>query len=368
MSISLHPDISYWLAAARMPGLGPRTIRRGIEHFQDIKTLFSASVSELKSLGWNANQIASLHKPDWKSVESDIDWCQKNACHLVSLDEERYPLLLRETTDPPLVLFVRGEFDILKQPQLAIVGSRNPSLLGMELAEQFGYYLSKAGLIVTSGLALGIDTGSHRGAMGAGGKTVAVLGSGFDFIYPKSNQALAESILIHGALVTEWFPNEKPKASHFPRRNRIISGLSLGVLVVEAALRSGSLITARFAAEQGRDVFAIPGAIHNPLARGCHQLIRMGAKLVETATDIIEELGALCSLTMQEPASINPPKPSGLDPMSRKLLAQIGYEVTTWDAIILRSGLTAGELSSILLSLECEGYVCKGQGGYSRRR
>lgn len=365
---TLHPDIHYWLAAARIPGLGPVTIRHWFHLFNNIKTLFSASKSELEYAGLSEKQINILQYPDWQAVERDIQWCQKNNCHIISLAENGYPKLLQETVDPPLVLFVRGEIELLTKPQLAIVGSRNPTITGKELAEQFGYYLTKTGLIITSGLALGIDAASHKGAISAGGKTIAVLGAGLNCIYPAANQKLAEEISFNGALVSEFTPHQMPRAKNFPRRNRIISGLSLGVLVIEAALRSGSLITARFAVEQGREVFAIPGSIHNPLARGCHQLIQTGAKLVETAKDIIEELGSLCAFALPAHNDCKIPNKVKLDVKSICLLAQIGYEVTALDAIILRSGLTAGEVSSILLSLELQGYVQNVQGGYARCR
>lgn len=261
-----------------------------------------------------------------------------------------------------LYYYLFGVILIYSRPQLAIVGSRNPTPTGCELAEQFAYYLAEAGLVVTSGLALGIDGGGHRGAINARGKTIAVCGTGLQHVYPNSHRQLAEDIIQNGALVSEFPPDTLPKAKHFPMRNRVISGLSLGVLVIEAALKSGSLITARLAIDQGREVFALPGSIHNPLARGCHQLIRQGAKLVETAGDILEELGAMHAVI----TPLIPSKKGSLDAPYQEVLKQIGYEITTLDAIILRCGLTAGKVSSMLLLLELEGHVQSVPGGYVR--
>lgn len=374
--LSPHTDIAYWLAATRLFGIGPRTVLRWLDYFGDIKKIFSASSAELESAGFTEKQLREIKNPNWRAVERDLAWCEKNNCYLVSLTDPRYPVLLRETPDPPLVLYVRGDASQLQEPQLAIVGSRHSTPAGQKTAEEFAHHLSKAGLVVTSGLASGIDGASHRGALLAGGKTVAVLGTGLGSIYPRSHERLAEEIVLNGALISEFPPDEAAKAQNFPRRNRIISGLSLGVLVVEAVQKSGSLITARFAVEQGREVFAIPGSIHNPLARGCHQLIRQGAKLVETAQDILEELGALNAVvkTQKNNAgfSLSPPAPSSgvktsqLDEKYQKLIDKIGYETTSLDAIIIGSGLTTGEVSSILLSLELQGHVQSVSGGFVR--
>jgi DNA processing protein len=260
------------------------------------------------------------------------------------------------------VLYVRGDVGLLSKNQLAMVGSRHPTAMGVETAQQFAKQLAASGLVITSGLALGIDGASHRGAL-LTGKTIAVLGTGLGSIYPRTHQSLATEILEKGGtLVSEFPPASPPKAAHFPLRNRIISGLSLGVLVVEAAIRSGSLITARTALEQNREVFAIPGSIHNPLARGCHQLLRQGAKLVETVEDVLEEINLQITKTTKLPLK----EPVDLDPQLKRVLAQIGYEATAVDAIILRSELTASEVSSMLLSLELAGYVCNAPGGYVR--
>ncbi|MCE3238642.1 MAG: protecting protein DprA [Gammaproteobacteria bacterium] len=360
----------YWLVATRLPEIGPITFHAWLALFGDIHVLFTATQSELANAGLSAKQIYALQNPDWEAAKKDLTWCEKNACTIITCVDPAYPRLLREIPDAPLVLYVRGDITLLNQPQLAIVGSRNPTPSGRELAYHFASTLVKAGLHITSGLALGIDAASHRGALDSGGKTLAVFGTGLHYIYPHNHRKLAEDITSNGLLVSEFSPYEPPQANHFPRRNRTISGLSLGVLVVEAALRSGSLITARYANEQGREIFAIPGSIHNPLAHGCHHLIRQGAKLVETATDILEELGTLHSALTSTKTPLksiaDPKKHDTLASPVRALLAQVGYEATSLDAIILRSGLTASEVSSMLLSLELQGFLKTVRGGYQR--
>jgi DNA processing protein len=255
----------------------------------------------------------------------------------------------------------------LGNPQLAIVGSRNPSVVGKETAHDFARSLTASGMVITSGLALGIDTASHQGALDAGGQTVAVFGTGLDRVYPARNRQLAHAIVEQGgALVSEYPPQMEPFPGNFPRRNRIISGLSLGTLVVEAALRSGSLITARFAAEQGREVFAIPGSIHNPLARGCHQLIRQGAKLVETAQDVVEELAPqLRAALAAAPEKADGGDAPSLEGESRHLLDCLDGGASSVDQLVQRSGLTADAVSSMLLLLELQGYVVSTAGGYT---
>lgn len=356
-------EILYWLAANQLLNIGPVSIRRGLTHCKTIIELFSASHSTLQQIGFTPSQIQTLKKPPWKKAEQELAWCQQQNCQLLSLVDPAYPKLLREITDPPLVLYIRGNSHLLNRPQIALVGSRNPTATGKELAEKFAAELARAGLVITSGLALGIDAASHRGALQTKGGTIAVLGTGLQHIYPTAHHQLAADIAQQGTIVSEFPIAALPKAAHFPRRNRIISGLSLGVLVVEAALQSGSLITARYALEQNREVFAIPSSIHNPLARGCHQLIQQGAKLVETTQDILTEL----NIPIAPPKNTPPQQMIDLDPSLQRVLAQIGYEVTAMDVIILRSGLTATEVSSMLLSLELQEYINVVPGGYIRR-
>jgi DNA processing protein len=357
------PDSIYWLAATSLPDIGPITFSNWLMLFEDIRTLFSAKKADLIYAGLTEKQIDALQNPDWHTAEKNLAWCEKNACQLITIVDSAYPKLLKEISAAPILLYVRGDMTILSEPQLAIVGSRNPTPSGKELAHYFAYTLAKAGLHITSGLALGIDAASHRGALEAEGKTLAVFGTGLNQVYPASHRKLAEEISAKGILVSEFSPLEPPRAAHFPRRNRVISGLSLGVLVVEAAMQSGSLITARYASEQGREVFAIPGSIHNPLARGCHYLIRQGAKLVETVEDILEELGTLQAVST--PKTIAKTKNHAtLAPALRAVLTHIGYEVTSLDTIIMRSGLTAAEVSSMLLSLELQDLIRTTHGGY----
>ncbi|HEX7044917.1 MAG TPA: DNA-processing protein DprA [Burkholderiales bacterium] len=348
-----------------------------LEHFGGIAALFDAPQDEIETA------IAAIAAEAGRSVDArkaahalgagrqtaecarDLAWLADPTHHLVTWLDPDYPPLLREIPDPPLVLYVYGRRDLLAQPQLAIVGSRNPTPLGRQNAAAFARALSDAGLVITSGLALGIDAAAHRAALEAGGTTVAVAGTGLDRVYPPVNRELADAIAERGALVSEFPLGTPARPAHFPIRNRLISGLSLGVLVVEAAEQSGSLITARLAAEQGREVFALPGSIHSPLARGCHLLIRQGAKLVETAAHVLEELGPLAAVSAD--ARFQTPAPDEtLAPDERAVLDNLGYEPTSVDALIERSGLTPDTVSSILLQLELRGLVLVGPGGYQR--
>lgn len=358
-------DILYWLMLLRLPGIGAATLRQGLTFFGDIEKIFTASSQELLLAGFNNKQIACIKKPPWILAESDLLWAQNNNCHLIFLNDEGYPHLLKELPDAPILLFVQGDVSLLKSPQIAIVGTRHPTVNGKRIAIEFAFSLAEKGLTITSGLALGIDAESHAGAL-ASGKTIAVCGTGLDRVYPFSHQDLAEKIKEKGALISEFPPGSTLKAKNFPRRNRIISGLSLGVLVIEAAIRSGSLITARFALEQGREVFAIPGSIHNPLAHGCHALIRQGAKLVENTEDILEELNVLSESFLSHYAILADSKVTDLDDESQKILACIDETVTTLDAIIINSGLTPSKVSSMLLSLELLGLINAVTGGFTR--
>jgi DNA processing protein len=282
-----------------------------------------------------------------------------------------FPALLRGTRDCPLALYVDGDLAALRQPQLAVVGSRNPTPPGVENAFQFAELLARRGLAITSGLALGIDTAAHRGALAAQGTTLAVVGGGIDIVYPPANRCLAEEIACTGALLSEFALGAPPRPAHFPQRNRIIAGLSLGTLIVEAARRSGSLITARIACEEGREVFALPGSIRNPLARGCHELIKQGAKLTETVHDILSELNfsgffATTTAARAEPALPKSPA-AGMDKDRKILLDALGFDPAGIDLLVVRTGLKPEAVSSIMLTLELEGYVQAAPGGrYSR--
>jgi len=353
------------LALGRVPGLGPQRYAMLMERFG-----YAAEALRQGAPLLPARVAAGLRNPDWGGVDSDLAWRDASQGRVILLrGEAGYPPLLASIDSAPPLLFVQGRLALLAEPQLAIVGSRSASALGGETAFAFARHLSAAGLAITSGLALGIDAAAHRGALAGGGGTIAVLGTGPDRVYPARHRELAHAVVAQGgALVSEFHPGTGVRAEHFPRRNRIISGLALGTLVVEAAPHSGSLITARLAAEQGREVFAIPGSIHNPLARGCHRLIKEGAKLVETATDILEELAPhlLPLLAALPPLAAEERAESPLPMEARQLLEALGHAPASVDQLTQRCGLTADNVSSILLSLELEGYVTSAGGQYVR--
>lgn len=361
-------ESSYRLALLRAPGIGPVRFARLLQLFGSAAAVFAAKRSDWSSLGLAETTLDYLNAPAWQTVEQDLRWLEQPGNHLLGLDDPLYPPLLRLIPQPPPLLFVHGDPQCLGTRQLAIVGTRNPTPAGRETARHFASHLAGSGLAITSGLALGVDAEAHRGALLGQGVTVAVMGTGPDRIYPSAHRELAHAIAERGALVSELPPGTMALAEHFPRRNRIISGLALGTLVVEASLHSGSLITARLATEQGREVFAIPGSIHNTMAKGCHNLIRQGAKLVETAMDILEELGplAVAAATATLPAAIAAPTPE-LDEDYRRLLEQLGQEPVSVDGLMERCGLTAEAVSSMLLILELQGLVAATPGGlYSR--
>lgn len=361
------PDLACWLALLHAPGVGPVTFLALLDHYSTPRAVFDAPQQIAASGARGAPALAEyLRNPDWAAVEKDLAWLDLLGNHILTLHDPAYPEQLRQIADPPPLLFAHGDHTVLAKPQLAMVGSRNPTASGREIAREFASHLVGAGLVVTSGLALGIDAASHQGALDGGGLTVAVTGTGLDRVYPARHRDLAHRIARQGVVVSEFPPGTPPLPEHFPCRNRIISGLSLGTLVVEAAPASGSLITARLAAEQGREVFAIPGSIHNPLARGCHALIRQGAKLVENVQDILEELRPLLPAlpssaipsSLQAPGSI-----AGICDMTLKLLEYIDFSPVSVDALVERSGLTPDEVSSILLVLELHNMVVPMPGG-----
>jgi len=366
-------ELSCWLALLHAPGIGPITLARLLAYYQTPTAILAAAGSDKlrQSRLLKTNSYNYLSNPDWDAVKHDLDWLHSNPDHhILTLDNPGYPALLHEIADPPPLLFVKGNVTLLNNPQLAIVGSRNPSPGGTETSYAFARSLANYGLTITSGLALGIDAAAHRGALSANGATIAVTGTGLDRVYPARHRELTHEIAIHGALVSEFPPGTAPKPDHFPRRNRIISGLSLGTLVTEANLRSGSLITAQQALEQGREVFAIPGSIHNPLARGCHALLRNGAKLVEEICDIIEELGHFQPTTPTAPPEQGSGTiaTAGLDQQQQKVINNLGIDATSMDTLIERTGLTADVLTTILLTLELAGFVSTAPGGHYMRR
>jgi DNA processing protein len=302
--------------------------------------------------------------------QTEKGWLDEPGHHLIEKDSEDFPAFLAQIQDAPKHLYVSGNIDALHMPSLAIVGSRNPTEQGRQNAYEFAKHLGRSGFCIVSGLAQGIDAAAHEGALDAGAMTVAFLGHGIDQVYPTANRPLAERIAANnGAVCTEFPLATPPRRENFPQRNRLISGLSMGTLVVEAASRSGSLISARLAAEQGREIFAIPGSIHNPLSRGCHKLIRQGAKLVESADDIVSELGPLVKHMVQIPESSKPSADvlESPDTDYEMLLGKLAFDPATPDELANRSGLTIDQVSSMLLILELEGKIESQAGGrYSR--
>jgi len=334
-----------------------------------------ASTRDLARHGLADETVAAISSPDKAKIESDLQWLALPNHHLLCWDDDAYPVLLRRIPNPPAALFIDGDPGCLWQPQIAVIGSRNPTAGGLDHARDFATTLARQGMTITSGLASGIDTAAHKAAMDAGGLTIAVNGTGLDQVYPNSSRAVAGRIRTQGAMVSELPLGSPPRRQHFPSRNRIISGLSLAVLVIEAGLNSGTLITARKAAEQGRDVFALPGSLNNPMAKGCHRLIREGARLVETTANIMEELGPVAAeLQMEIRQRLELPdnpseKPAELnetlldDADYRKVWELMGYDPKPLDVIIEQSGLKAREISSMLLMMELKGMVKKHAAG-----
>jgi len=355
-----------WLALWRVKGVGAKTYLSLLDVFSKPSNVFLASISELENAGVSTAVAQQIKRLDWHVIDPDLKWLQREDCHLMCWNDEDYPTLLKEMPDPPAVLFIRGDRNLLDSLQVAMVGTRNPSPMAMKTARAFAKSFADFGLTVTSGLALGVDQAAHKGALDSTGKTIAVAATGLDRVYPASHKALAEEIIKTGALVSEFPIGTQPKPGYFPRRNRIISGLSLGVLVVEAAIKSGTLVTAKHAVEQGREVFAIPGSIHNPLAKGCHHLIRQGAKLVETADDVLEELGHLSRAAVSEESEQNKAitdSDLSIEGDYAALLDKMGFDPTSVDELIAETHFTAEEISSMLLVMELEGLVSSAPGG-----
>lgn len=355
-----------WLVLTRTPGLGPARTRHLLDEFVDASAIISAGPRAWRAAGLGDAGCAWLNDPDETLLAADCAWLAEPGNHLIAWTDPRYPKQLRELSDAPPWLFAVGDTDLLGITGFAIVGSRNPTAAGLEQARDFAATLAAQGLVIVSGLASGIDAAAHRGALDAAGMTIAVCGTGLNRVYPASNRVLAQDIAAAGLLVSEFALGTPATPGNFPRRNRIISGLSVGTLVVEAAKKSGSLITARLAMEAGREVFAIPGSINNPLARGCHSLIRQGAKLVESATDILDEIGPQLQMEkrpVDAQVTSEAPLKQALDPEYAELLQAVDYAPTRVDTLIQRSGLAADAVSSMLLILELQGFVKATAGG-----
>lgn len=365
-------SLKAWLALSLTRGLGGENARRLLKEFGSPDAVFAASISSLKSVvkAEVAAEINNGIADD--AVAPALAWLEDGNNHIVTLADSDYPQALLNITDPPLLLYVKGRLDLLNRPALAVVGSRSATPQGISNAEAFAKSLSDAGLCIISGLAHGIDAAAHRGALrGQGnnpGSSIAIVGTGLDKVYPAANRDLAHALAQQGALVSEFSLGTPPLAANFPRRNRLISGMSLGCLVVEASLQSGSLITARLALEQGRDVFAIPGSIHAPQSKGCHSLLKQGAKLVETAQDILEELGSLAVAPAPAVNSAGPDsKGPGSEGQDAALLEHLGFDPVDADTLSVRCGLTVSQLSAMLLTLELNGRICVLPGGLYQR-
>lgn len=356
--MSSDASLKAWLALSLTRGLGGESARRLLKEFGSPEAVFASSTASLKTVvkAEIAGEIAKgIDEP---TLVPTLEWLQDVNNHIVTLGDADYPQALLNISDPPLLLYAKGRLDLLNRPVLAIVGSRNATPQGLHNAEAFARSLSKAGLCIASGMAHGIDAAAHRGALQGQGSSIAFVGTGLDKVYPAANRDLAHALASQGALVSEFPLGTPPLAANFPRRNRLISGMSVGCLVVEANLQSGSLITARLASEQGRDVFAIPGSIHAPQSKGCHALIKQGAKLVETAEDVLDELGSFGFA--RDPAPNLPADGSAL-------LDHLGFDPVDIDTLAVRCGLTMSELSAMLLTLELEGRVSTLPGGQYQR-
>jgi DNA processing protein len=426
-----HTEEEYWLALLRAPGVGPVNFVRLIKHFESVRAVFEAEPGQWRALNMKESLLKYLQHPDWAAIEKDMQWLTQPNHHLLTIDSPEYPPRLRQISNPPPILFVHGDIALLSSQQLAMVGTRHPSPEGTQTAREFAEYLAFQGFTITSGMAYGIDAVSHWGALAGSGKTIAVAGTGLDRVYPAKHRDLAHKIAQTGALISELPLGTPVHRSQFPIRSRIVSGLSLGTLVIEAPEKSGALYTARHATHQGREVFAIPGSIHNPLVKGCHQLIKEGAKLVETAADILEELLSKQTFLQSKNFCLEPvihnkvsqteidtkfkissiPTPStkpttiiepndssnhtttidkidsfvipnettasdesktkddlsDLDDDYVNLLDYLATGPTSIDNLVEQTGLTAGNISSMLLILELRGLVATQSGGLYTR-
>jgi DNA processing protein len=366
--------LAAWLRLERAGGIGPRTGFKLLQAFGGVEAIFAVGADGLAAHLGPAQARALCAPPSGelqRLIEATLRWREQPGHHVLALGEPGYPELLAHIPDPPLLLYIKGHVELLASPMLAMVGSRNASAQGKANALAFAESLSGAGLCIVSGLALGIDAAAHEGALKGSGSTVAVVGTGPDLVYPARNRVLCERIGLDGCIVSEYPVGTPPLPGNFPKRNRIISGLAAGVLVVEAAVQSGSLITARQAAEQGREVFAIPGSIHAPLAKGCHILIREGAKLVDTAADVLEAM-ALSPLA-RWPAHARAQRQRADQPAdavpagTEALLAALGHDPVEPDNLAISLGIGPALLSSQLLALELAGLLERRPGGRVQR-
>lgn len=355
--MTLDASLASWLALSQIPGLGNEGLRHLLQIFGSPEAVLQASIPSLSKYVKAAVARSIADGIDESELAPIALWLDDPQNRILTIADTEYPQHLLNTADPPLLLYVKGRLDLLNMPALAVVGSRNATAQGLRNAEAFAKSTSEAGLCVISGMACGIDTSAHLGGLQGTGSSIAVVGTGLDKVYPAANLALAHRLGQNGTVISEFPLGTPPLAANFPRRNRIISGLSLGCLVVEASLQSGSLITARMALEQGREVFAIPGSIHSPQSKGCHALIKQGAKLVESAQDILEELGHNISVISANAEST----------MKHPLFSHLGFDPVDAETLAQRSNLTIAELSAILLQLELGGHITTLPGGLYQR-
>ena len=355
--MQMDAEIASWLVLSQITGLGNEGFRKLLHAFGSPSAVLATPVSSLQQYVKPKIANAIVCKPDEEAINLVAAWLEDPQNHIVTLADNCYPQFLLNIPDPPLLLYVKGRLELLNHSAIAIVGSRNSTTQGIRNAEAFAHNLSEVDLCIVSGMAHGIDTAAHIGGLRGKGSSIAVVGTGLDKVYPSANRNLAHQLASEGALISEFPLGTPPLAHNFPRRNRIISGLSLGCLVVEASLQSGSLITARMALEQGREVFAIPGSIHTPQAKGCHALIKQGAKLVENPSDILDELkwgfsavNVSCNTQLDHP-----------------IFSHLGFDPVDLDSLQQRSGLTIEDLSAILLQLELDGLVTTLAGGMYQR-
>lgn len=357
-------DAIFWLGLTQTKGLGNQALLQLLKTFGTPEQIYAANHSALSQVVSGEIATRIIAGPDKERIQASLDWLANEGNSLITLADNNYPTLLLEISNPPPLLFAKGNLSLLSSPCIAMVGSRSSTPQGDKNAEDFAKALSEEGFTIVSGMALGIDGAAHRGALKAkdgqgSGNTIAVVGTGLDIVYPSKHRDLAHEIVKKGLMISEFAIGTPSKPQNFPRRNRIISGLSLGCLVIEANIQSGSLITARLAAEQGREVFAIPGSIHSPVAKGCHLLIKQGAKLVDSTHDIVEELGFASH-------NINIPIKAELAD-TNVLLACMGYDPVSLDELMVISGLSSELITSELLLLELDGKITKIAGGKYQR-
>jgi DNA processing protein len=365
--MDLDSRIEAW-AALQIAGIAPRPLAQLLRAFGSAEAVLAATPAQRAAASGRDRAAAALGTPDPERLARTLDWLAQPGASLVAWDDTDYPGALLEIGDPPPVFYCLGRRELLARPSLAIVGSRNATVQGCADAQAFAAALAAGGLTIVSGLALGVDAAAHRGALPHPGSSIAVVGTGLDRVYPARNRDLARELAARGALISEFAPGTPPLPANFPRRNRLISGLARGVLVVEATLASGSLITARLAAEQGREVFALPGSIHSPFSKGCHRLIREGAKLVETAQDVLDELALPIALPIALAPRPAPERvPERADPLARAVLAALGHAPADVDALVARCGESAANVVATLTALELDGRVAALAGGLWQR-